>query len=144
MYDALTFVPSFGVLTTRDETLSTDKYTMAITKATEIINLHLTNKVSPRPEIKERIYSRTDRLLGFFLSQFQTEAVQQEVSDTLESSRQNTLDALDISTLTEMGEGCVPVAIIRELFFKNRIALDLNRLSNWKVFADRYAVVLKA
>lgn len=128
--------PTGGPLINTGSALSADKYAVAVIKAREVVSLNASYKADRLPDSLNRMINKFDRLLGFLLSQFRVETTTDEVRSVMQ--RTSFIDALNEDELSDLSDGVVPIAIVRELLSKHRIMIDPRKLGNWDAFASRY------
>jgi hypothetical protein len=127
---------------TSDSVLLTDKYSVAVIRAREVVSLNVSYKEDRAPELYDRLATKLDALLGFLVSQFKVVPSVEEVRKVLSDT---TINALNEDNLVDLPDGLVPVSIMRELMKHHRLAVDIRKLSNWALFRSRYeAQVLHA
>jgi len=125
-----------GVMLNSTDALSSDKYSVAVIKAREVVSLNASYKADRLPESMDRMSTKLDRLLGFLLSQFRVETNTDEVRRVMKNT--HAINALNEDELGTLADGVVPIALIRELLAKHRIMIDTSRLGNWAAFVNRY------
>lgn len=128
--------PTGGPLINSGSALSADKYAVAVIKAREVVTLNAGYRADRLPESLERMVMKFDRLLGFLLSQFRVETTTEEVRRVMKNTAN--IDALNEDELSDLSDGVVPIALVRELLSKHRIMIDPRKLGNWDAFATRY------
>ena len=129
--------PSGGSLMINpSEVFSTDKYTTAVIKARQVVSLNASYKADRLPETMDRMATKFDRLLGFLLSTFRVDTTVEEIRQVMQNTAK--IDALNEEVLSDLADGVVPIALIRELLSKHKIMIDPRRLANWDQFANRY------
>jgi DNA-directed RNA polymerase subunit F len=113
-----------------DEVMVADKFSTAAKKAREIVELnHL-------PDMSRKLAENFDALLGFLLSQFRVESSAEQIREVI--CHNNSFSALNGSELSELPEGVVPVAVVKELIANHQIEVDPRKFSNWEMFLKRY------
>jgi hypothetical protein len=132
--------PMGSLLISPDSSLAANKYTVAVIKAREVVALNHRYVQSRTPETLDRLMTKFDHLLGFLISQFGVIPSSDEVRTVLNNVE--SIDALNEDELGELGDGIVPIALIRQIIRKHRVMIDPRKLDHWQAFISRYELAI--
>ena len=103
-------------------------------KTREIIILNDSYKRDKSDETASRITVKLDRLIGFLLTQFNSQSSISGARKALDGE----VNALNEEELAVLEDGDVPLVVIRELTSNQKVFLDPRKLTNWAAFAIRH------
>jgi len=107
---------------------STTKFDKAVSLAKEVLSLYENHDAV-------NALKKFDTLVSYLLKNFDGEISTSSVRDILVNSN---IDGLNPTVLSCYSQYLVPVIVVRELLYKNKVCIDPRKAKNWNKFFEKY------